>query len=79
MCLLLCIKFKMMTYLSLQHDVIKFICDLQKAEGRWFSGSPFSTTNKTDRNDITEIFLNVALNTTNLNLVQLYAEVVPLV
>jgi hypothetical protein len=59
--------------------VIKFICDLQKAEGRWFSGSPFSTTNKTDRNDITEIFLNVALNTTNLNLVQLYAEVVPLV
>ena len=32
--------------------------------GRWFSQSPpVSSTNKTDRHDITEILLNVALNT----------------
>jgi hypothetical protein len=34
------------------------------ATGQWFSpGSPVSSTNKTDRHDITEIFLKVALNT----------------
>ena len=34
--------------------------------GQWFSpGTPVSSTNKTDRNDITEILLKVALNTTN--------------
>ena len=34
------------------------------ATGRWFSPSPpVSSTNKTDRHDITEIFLKVALNT----------------
>ena len=34
------------------------------AAGRWFSpGPPVSSTNKTDRNDITEILLKVALNT----------------
>ena len=32
--------------------------------GRWFSPGPtVSSTNKTDRNDITEILLKVALNT----------------
>jgi hypothetical protein len=30
-----------------------------------FSGTPFSSTNKTDRDDITEILLKVALNTIN--------------
>ena len=31
---------------------------------RWFSpGTPVSSTNKTDRHDITEILLKVALNT----------------
>jgi len=35
------------------------------ATGRWFSpGTPVSSTNKTDRHDITEIVLKVALNTT---------------
>jgi hypothetical protein len=35
-----------------------------KATGRWFSpGTPISSTNKTDRQDITEILLKVALNT----------------
>jgi hypothetical protein len=34
------------------------------AAGRWFSpGPPVSSTNKNDRNDITEILLKVALNT----------------
>ena len=34
--------------------------------GRWFSpGTPVSSTNKTDRHDITEIVLKVALNTIN--------------
>jgi hypothetical protein len=34
------------------------------ATGRWFSpGPPVSCTNKTDRHDITEILLKVALNT----------------
>ena len=32
--------------------------------GQWFSpGIPYSSTNKTDRHDITEILLKVALNT----------------
>ena len=36
------------------------------ATGRWFSpGTPGFSTNKTDRHDINEILLKVALNTTN--------------
>jgi hypothetical protein len=35
--------------------------------GQWFSpGPPVSSTNKTDRHDITEILLKVALNTIKL-------------
>jgi hypothetical protein len=39
--------------------------DCQWLEARqWFSqGTPVSSTNKTDRHDIAEIFLKVALNT----------------
>jgi hypothetical protein len=38
------------------------VCQRLEA-GRWFSmGTPVSCTNKTDRHDITEIFLKVALN-----------------
>jgi hypothetical protein len=34
--------------------------------GRWFSpGAPVSSTNKTDRHDVTEILLKGALNTIN--------------
>jgi hypothetical protein len=34
--------------------------------GQWFSpGAPVSSTNKTDRHDITEILLKVALNIIN--------------
>ena len=38
---------------------------------RWFSpGTPISSNNKTDRHDITEILLKVALNTITLTLFQ---------
>ena len=62
---------------SIQHYVIKFVSDLRQvggflyitlcdkvcqwlAAGRWFS--PGTSINKTDRQDITEILLKVALN-----------------
>jgi hypothetical protein len=48
--------------------MIKFICDFG-GSGRWLSpGTPVSSTNKTDRNDTTEILLKVALNTITLTL-----------
>ena len=41
------------------------VCQLL-ATGQWFSpGPPASSTNITDRHDITEILLKVALNTIN--------------
>jgi hypothetical protein len=41
--------------------MIKFVSDLRQVGG--FSlGTPVSSTNKTDRHDITEILLKVALN-----------------
>jgi hypothetical protein len=47
---------------SIQHYVIKFVSDF--VTDRWFSTDPpVSSTNKTDRNDIREILLKVALNT----------------
>jgi hypothetical protein len=43
--------------------VIKFVSDLREV-GAWFSpGNPVFSTNKTDRHDIAEILLKVALNT----------------
>jgi hypothetical protein len=37
------------------------------AAGRWFSpGTPVSSTNKTDRHEVTEILLKVAISTINL-------------
>jgi hypothetical protein len=47
---------------SIQHYVIKFVCDLRQVGG-FFPCSPVSSTNKTDRHDISEILLKVALNT----------------
>jgi hypothetical protein len=42
------------------------------AHGRWFSpGTPASSTTKTGRHDIGEILLKVALNTKNLNQINL--------
>jgi hypothetical protein len=47
--------------------MIKFVSDLRQVGG--FSlGTPVSSTNKTDRHDITEILLKVALNTITLTL-----------
>jgi hypothetical protein len=47
--------------------VIKIDSDLRQA-GRWFStATPVSSTNKTDRHDITEILLKGALNTITPN------------
>jgi hypothetical protein len=48
---------------SIQHYVIKFVSDLRQVGG--FTGTPVSSTNKTDRHLITEILLKVALNTIN--------------
>jgi len=42
--------------------VIKFVSDLRQVGG-FSAGTPVSSTNKTDRHDIAEILLKVALNT----------------
>jgi hypothetical protein len=47
---------------SIQHYVIKFISDLRQVDG-FLRVLSVSSTNKTDRHDITEILLKVALNT----------------
>jgi hypothetical protein len=51
--------------MSLKFDCIRSdkVCQLL-ATGRWFSPNPpVSSTNKTDRDDIAEILLKVALST----------------
>ena len=48
---------------SIQHYVIKFVSNLRQVGG--FLRYSDSSTNKTDRHDITEILLKVALNTIN--------------
>jgi hypothetical protein len=54
------------------------LCDKVRqllATGRWFpSGTLFSSTNKTDRRDITEMLLKVALSTISLDLNQTFYE-----
>jgi hypothetical protein len=47
---------------SIQHYVIKFVSDLREV-GSFYPSTPVSSTKKTDRHDITEILLKVALNT----------------
>jgi hypothetical protein len=47
---------------GVQHNMIKFVSDMQH-DGTWFSaGTLVSSTNKTDHHDITEMLLKVALN-----------------
>ena len=45
-----------------EHYVIKFVSDLRQVSG-FLQVLQFSSTNKTDRHDMTEILLKVALNT----------------
>jgi hypothetical protein len=53
-------------YYSISHVSHPTVCQWL-VTGRWFSpGTPVSSTNKTDCHDITEILLEVALNTINL-------------
>ena len=56
---------------SIPHHVIKFVSDLQQVDD-FIMSTTVSSTNKTDRHDITEILLKVALNTnpTNLQITQ---------
>ena len=54
---------------SIHHYVIKFVSDLRQV-GEFSLSTPVSPTNKTDRHDITEILLKVALNTISLKLMQ---------
>jgi len=56
-----CCEFGSPSGRDVQHYVIRF---QWLATGRWYSpGPPVSSTNKTNRHDITEIMLKVALNT----------------
>ena len=52
---------------STQNYVIKFVSDLRQVGG-FLPGTLVSSTNKTDRHDITEILMKMALSTMNLNL-----------
>ena len=49
---------------SIQHYVIKFVSDLRQVGG-FLLFSSVSSTNKTDRHDMAEILLKVALNIIN--------------
>ena len=48
----------------MQHYVIWFVSDLRRVGG-FLGGTPISSIHKTDRHDVTEILLKVALNTIN--------------
>ena len=50
---------------SIRHYVIKFVSDLPQV-GSFLVGTPVSLPDKTDRHDIAEILLKVALNTLTL-------------
>jgi len=52
---------------SIQHYVIKVFRNLRQI-GHFSPGTPVSSTNKSDRHDITELLLKVAFNTITLTL-----------
>ena len=54
-----------------QHYVIKFVSELRQ-DDVFFPGKPVFSTNKTDRHDITEIFLKVVLKTITRTLLLQY-------
>ena len=53
---------------SIQHFVIKFVNDFLQVGG-FLKVLTVSSTNKTDRHDVAEILLKVALNTINLTII----------
>ena len=57
-----CCEFESWSGWSVQHYVIVFVSDLRQVGG-FLQVHPVSSTNKTDRHDITEILLKVAINT----------------
>ena len=61
--------YQSVTFFIIQHYVTKFGSDLRKVGG-FPPGTPISSTNKTDCHHVTEILLNVALNTIILILYQ---------
>ena len=61
---------------SIQHYVIKFVSDLRQVGGfKIYPGTPVSSTYKTDRHDITEILLKVALNIITPNPLFIYLSI----
>ena len=56
---------------SIQHYVIKFVSDLRQYSGFLQVHCTLISTNKTERHDITELLLKVALNTIKLNHISL--------
>ena len=61
MFLYLCCEFESRSGRGVQHYVIKFVSDLRQVGG-FLQVTPVSSTNKTDRHDITEILLKEALS-----------------
>jgi hypothetical protein len=57
-----CCEFESRLGRGVQHYVIKFVSELRQVGG-FLRFHPVSSTNETDRHDITEILLKVALNT----------------
>ena len=58
----LMLEFESLPGRGAQHYVIKFVSDLRHVSS-FPTGPPVSSTNKTDRHDITEILLKMVLNT----------------
>jgi hypothetical protein len=54
-----CCEFEFRSGGDVQHYVIKFVGDLRDVGGLFSPGPPVSSTDKTDRHDITEILLKV--------------------
>ena len=66
-----CYEFESRSGRGVQHCVIKFVSDLWQVSG-FLRGPPVSSTNKTDRHNISEILLKVALNTIKQTNNQIY-------
>ena len=68
-----CVYILYISHVNKQHTPSYFFFASDKvyqlfAQSRWFSlGTPASSTTKTDRHDITEILLKIALSTINQN------------